>query len=269
MAEKLLPKWLKYTAVGRITLHNQLAYVMDFFVRSIFLVVIMYIFMQLWKTTYQGEGTPTIAGYTLEQIIWYILFAESLTMAFPSLATRVEEEVKSGDVGYRLTRPLHYLGYHYASYLSEVYVRLGVNLLVGSGIGLALVGPVNLGFGWAGFLLMSLGAITVHFMMGMTLALCAFWVEETRGLEFVYNKLLFTVGGMLMPLELFPETLQAICRWLPFQTIMYFPAKTAVRFEDVQLAEMLLTQAVWVVVLGLVVTRVYRLGVQKLNVNGG
>jgi ABC-2 type transport system permease protein len=265
----LLPKWLKYQAVGRISLNNQLAYVADFFVRSIFLTVIMYIFMQLWTTTYQGEGTPTIAGYTIQQIIWYILFAEALTMAFPSLSTRIEEEVKSGDVGYKLTRPLHYIGYHYAAYLAEVYVKLGVNLLMGCLIGTALVGFPSIGLGWAGLLLMSFGAITVHFTLSMTLALCAFWVEETRGLEFVYHKLLFTIGGMLMPLELFPETLQTICRWLPFQTIMYFPSKTAVRYEDVNLLPMLLTQAAWIVILGIVVLSVYRLGVRKLNVNGG
>jgi ABC-2 type transport system permease protein len=94
-------------------------------------------------------------------------------------------------------------------------------------------------------------------------------VEETRGLEFVYNKFLFTIGGMLMPLELFPETLQRIGHWLPLQAIVYIPAKTAVAFDAAKLPGMLATQAVWIAVIGVVATLVYRKGVRMLNVNGG
>ncbi|MEK3720762.1 ABC transporter permease [Paenibacillus sp. FSL H8-0034] len=262
-------KLFKYGAIGRVTLRNHFAYVYDFLIRSIFLILIMYIFIQLWSVTYQGEGTSLIEGYSYAQMIWYILFAEALTTAFPSLATRVEEEVKNGDVGYKLTRPLNYIAFHYVGYVSEVTVRLLVNLSIGGLLGVAIFGWPDFGWGWMGFLLMSLGAITINFLLNMALALCAFWVEETRGLEFVYHKLLFTVGGMLMPLELFPKLLQEVCRWLPFQTVLYFPAKTAVKWADVALAPMLLTQMCWILLLGAGVWMIYRRGVRKLNVNGG
>lgn len=262
-------KLIKYGAIGRVTLRNHFAYVYDFLIRSVFLIIIMYIFVQLWRVTFQGEGSHFIEGYSYEKIIWYILFAEALTTAFPSLATRVEEEVKNGDVGYKLTRPLSYIGYHYVGYISEVFIRLFVNLGVGSMIGFTLFGWPSFGLGWAGFILISAGSITINFLLNMALALCAFWVEETRGLEFVYHKLLFTIGGMLMPLELFPQALQSVCRWLPFQTVLYFPARTAVRWADTSLLPMLLTQGIWIVLLGGGVALMYRQGVRKVNVNGG
>ncbi|GAA4855257.1 hypothetical protein GCM10023310_37740 [Paenibacillus vulneris] len=264
-----LGKLIKYGAIGRVTLRNHFAYVYDFLIRSVFLIIIMYIFVQLWRVTYQGEGGGLIEGYSYEQIIWYILFAEALTTAFPSLSTRVEEEVKNGDVGYKLIRPLSYIGYHYVGYISEVAIRLLVNLCVGGLLGIALFGWPDFGWGWAGFILMSAGAVTVNFLLNMALALCAFWVEETRGLEFVYHKLLFTIGGMLMPLELFPRALQEVCRWLPFQTVLYVPARTAVRWSDFAIMPMLLTQGIWIIVLGAGVALMYRLGVRKVNVNGG
>ncbi|TDF97740.1 ABC transporter permease [Paenibacillus piri] len=265
----MLGKAVKYSAIGRVTLRNHFAYVIDFIVRSIFLIMIMYVFIQLWRVTYQGEGTALIEGYSYERLIWYILFAEALTTAFPSLSTRIEEEVKNGDVGYKLTRPLNYIGYHYVGYASEVGIRLLVNVGIGGLLGVAVFGWPSFGWGWAGFLLISFGAVTINFLLNMGLALCAFWVEETRGLEFVYHKMLFTIGGMLMPLELFPQQLQDVCRWLPFQTVLYFPAKTAVRWDDVHLLPMLLTQALWVVLLAAVVGLMYWRGVRKLNVNGG
>ncbi|WJH34722.1 ABC-2 family transporter protein [Paenibacillus sp. CC-CFT747] len=259
----------KYAAIGKITVRSHLAYVTDFLVRSLFLLIILYIFSQLWGTTFAGEGSSTIAGYSFKQILWYLILTESMTMAFPSLASRMEEEVKSGDIGYKLTRPVSYLSFQYVSYLGEVYVRLLVNLAVAGLLGLFLLGPPSFGWGWAGFFAASIGAVTVNFMLTLILALSSFWVEETRGLEFVYNKILFTIGGMLMPLEIYPETLQRVCGWLPFQTILYFPARTAVAFDGNVLVKMIGIQAAWIAGLGLAAAWVYARGGRKLHVNGG
>lgn len=264
-----LGKSVKYAFIGRITLRNQLAYAVDFVVRSLFLLLILYVFLQLWQTTFLGEGTSTIAGYSFKQMMWYLIVTESMTIASPSLCSKVEEEVKSGDVGFKLTRPVSYIAFHYVEYMSELAVRFGVNAVLGTALGLAVLGPPQLGPNLLWFPLVALAGFTVNFLLNMGLALCAFWVEETRGLEFVYNKLLFTIGGMLMPLELFPEALQRVCHWLPFQTVLYMPAKTAVAFDAGALPSMLSVQALWITVLGVLVTLIYRRGVTKLHVNGG
>jgi ABC-2 type transport system permease protein len=262
-------KLAKYSAIGKVTIRNNLAYLYDFLIRSFFLLVILYIFVQLWSVTFKGVGTGSIAGYSFEQIIWYLIFAEALIMATPRLTEKIEDEVKKGDIGYQLTRPMSYLLFHYFSYLGEALVRMGVNLVVGGMLGLSLFGLPHFGWGWLGFVLVVLGALTINYLMSMMLALCAFWVEETRGLEFVYQKLLFTIGGMMLPLEVFPDKMRAICEWLPFQTVVYFPAKMAVRFDWGQLGQMILIEIAWGVVLALVLTAIYRKGVRKLNVNGG
>lgn len=259
----------KYPAVARITLRNQLAYLLDFILRTLFLIIILYIFMQLWSAAFAGEGEAVIAGYSFSQIIWYLIISEAVTLALPSLSLRIEEEVKGGDVAYRLTRPIGYVGFHYAAYMGEVAVRLGVNLLVGSVLGILVFGSPSFGFGWGAFVLVVVGALTVSFLLNMIVALCAFWVEETQGIEFVYKKLLFTVGGMLMPLEMFPNWLQDICRWLPFQAVLYFPAKTVTNFRPEELGGMLAVQWGWAAVLVVIVGLMYRKGVRKLNVNGG
>lgn len=265
----LIGKSVKYAFIGNITLRNQLAYAVDFVVRSLFLLLILYIFLQLWQTTFHGEGSATIAGYSFKQIMWYLIVTEAMTIASPSLCTKIEEEVKSGDVGFKLTRPVSYIAFHYVEYMSELAVRFGVNVLLVGTLGLLVLGAPPLGPGLIWFPLAALAGFTANFMLNMSLALCAFWVEETRGLEFVYNKLLFTIGGMLIPLELFPDALQRICRWLPFQTVLYMPAKTAVAFDAGALPGMLALQALWIVVLGVLATLIYRKGVTKLHVNGG
>ncbi|ASS77272.1 ABC transporter permease [Tumebacillus algifaecis] len=262
-------KLAKYTAVGRITVRNHLAYIYDFLIRSLFLLVILYVFIQLWSVTYDSVGTTTIAGYTYEQIIWYLIFAEAFVLAAPKVSLKVEEEVLQGDIGYQLTRPMNYLLYHYASYMGEALVRVAINLVVGGLLGLLLFGWPDFGFGWLGFLILMIGSYTVHYLITMIVGLCALWVEEVRGIDFVYNKLLFTIGGMMIPLEMMPEMLQKVCEFLPFQAIVYFAAKTAVQFDLMTLWKMLGIQALWAIVISLLLRLLYARGVKKLNVNGG
>jgi len=259
----------KYPAVTRITLKHSFAYIADFCVRTAFLIIILYIFMQLWGATYAGEGEPTIAGYTFSDMVWYLIVAEAITIALPSLQAVVEQDVKSGDVAYRLTKPMNYVGYYFAWYNAEVLLRTTVNLIAGGALGLLVFGVPDFGFGWLAFLVMAFGAFTVNFLLNMIVALCAFWVEETIGLEFIYKKLLFTAGGMLMPLDMFPLWLQDICRWLPFQAVLYFPASTVTNFDAAKLPGMLAMQWGWAAVLAAVVAWMYGRGVRKLHVNGG
>ncbi|MFC5651644.1 ABC transporter permease [Paenibacillus solisilvae] len=262
-------KGLKAAAVWRITWRQQLAYKVDFFMRASFLLLILFVFVQLWSAAYDGDSTKVIAGFTLKQIVWYLVFTEALTMAGPPLCGRIEEEVKNGDIAVRLIRPLSYVGYHYISYLAEAYIRFFVHLFAGSVIGWLFVGAPSFGFGWVGLFTLSFGALTIAFLLHMTVALCAFWVEETRGMEFVLNKLQFTVGGMLLPLDLMPEWLQRICAWLPFQAVLYFPARTAVNYGNTALLQLFLIQAAWAALLTAAVMWMYKRGVGKLHVNGG
>ncbi|MCQ6558233.1 ABC transporter permease [Paenibacillus mendelii] len=265
----LSAKGRKIEAIYRITLRQQLAYKVDFMLRASFLLLILYVFIQLWSAAYEGDTERLIAGFSLKQIIWYLVFTEALTMASPQLSLRIEEEVKNGDIAIRLIRPLSYLSYHYSSYMAEAVFRFGIHLVVGSFIAWLFVGPPTFGFGWLGLLSLSAGALTIAFLLNGIVAMCAFWIEETRGLEFVLQKLKFTVGGMLLPIDLMPEWLQRICAWLPFQAVLYIPARTAVAYEEVSMLQYFAVQAAWIVVLGIGIWTIYRRGVTRLHVNGG
>lgn len=262
-------KLLKYGAISRITVKNQLAYVTDLLVRTLFLLLILYVFVQLWTVTYSGAGASVIGGYRFDELIWYLIFSESIVTAVPRMHVTVEGEVKTGGIAYLLNKPMSYLLYRYAEFAGEYAVRLAINLLIGSVLGVAFFGLPDFGWGWAGFAVVAAGAMTLNYMIRMLLSLCAFWVEETQGLVFVYDKLLFTVGGMLMPLELLTGTLRDLVGWLPFQTMIYFPVKTVIQFDAGRMAEMLGVQLLWGLALGALLAAVYRKGVTKLNVNGG
>ena len=80
-------------------------------------------------------------------------------------------------------------------------------------------------------------------------------------LRFLYQKLIFVLGGMLLPLEVLPPTLETIARWLPFSAMAYIPARLASgHFEP----HLLLIQVGWLVALGLATKFVFEAGQRRL-----
>ena len=101
------------------------------------------------------------------------------------------------------------------------------------------------------------------------IGLCAFWLEETNGLNLIYSRVTMILGGMLIPLELFPDSWQPIVRALPFSSIVYAPARL---FIDPSLAffqEVIARQIVACLVFGLGVFVIYRVACQRVFSNGG
>lgn len=259
----------KLTSTCAIALRQQWAYKADFLLRACMLLLILYVLTQLYAAAYGGGNTGAIGGFTLRQIVWYLVFTEAITMAGPPVGARIEEEVKNGDIGVRLTRPLSYVGYHFASYMGEGGLRFAVLLLAGSLVAWASVGAPEFGYGLPAYIGLAALGLTLSFLMTAAVGLCAFWVEETRGLDFVLQKLLFTAGGLLIPIDLMPEWLQRICGWLPFQAALYMPARIGVHFDGGALLRSVLLQGLWILALAAAVTLIYRRGVSKLHVNGG
>jgi len=85
----------------------------------------------------------------------------------------------------------------------------------------------------------------------------------------IYQKLAFMLGGMLIPLDFYPAWLQVIAKALPFSSITYGPARLFVTPTIELFMSVMSLQIVWIVILALLLTSAYRRGVAHLTVNGG
>ena len=66
-------------------------------------------------------------------------------------------------------------------------------------------------------------AFMMNFLVNYCIGMVSFWIVETRGIRAVYSVLVSVFSGMLIPLTFFPEVLQKIQLFLPFQYISYVP----------------------------------------------
>ncbi len=256
----------KTWSVLRITLLSRFAYVGELLVRSLFIVLILFIFTQLWRATGQTEKT----GFTLVQLIWYLAFTEAIMTSSSVGASEVDREVRSGDLAYRLARPLAYPLYHLGAALGERLLRFSLNLLVGVVVAFLVVGPMAVGpLALALALSLTLLSFFADWAWDMTISLLSFWIEDTFGIRLLYRRALMILGGMLIPLEAYPTWLLRIAEALPFQYFVYAPARLFVR-PDMGYWLTAATALTFVGAVGLVVLAlVYHLGLRQVSAQGG
>ena len=61
----------KYTAIMRVSIANNLAYVMEVFFRALLLVVLVFFFVLLWTTTYTKRVITTLVGFIICYLFWF------------------------------------------------------------------------------------------------------------------------------------------------------------------------------------------------------
>jgi viologen exporter family transport system permease protein len=260
----------KYAWIGLTSARSNLAYAGEVAARTLFLGVILFIFLQLWKVTYAETGADRLAGLTLVEMLWYLAMTECMTLSTPRVAWEVDQDVRTGALAVQLIRPLSYPLYRVSVSLGERAVRYAMSAVVASLVALALVGPIRVS---ATGLVVFLAALPLAFVLDLLsyllIGLGAFWLEDTTGLALIYSRVTMILGGMLLPLELFPDGLQAVARSLPFALVMYGPARLFVRPDVGFLAELLVKQTAFIVIFAGAVFLVHRAAMRRLFANGG
>ena len=260
---------VKYLAVLRVSVANSLAYLFEAVFRSLFLIVLIYVIGQLWRTTFALHGS-LLPGFSVKSMVWYLAAAETVATSMPALTRRIDQEVRSGELAYLLGRPCSYILYNYARYLGERLVRLGLNGVIAALVALVIVGLPD--FGWQGIAawpLMVLLAISIEFVCYFAIGLLAFWTENTQSFSFVFSRLVLVLGGVLAPIEIFPQPLRSIALALPFSTMLYGPARVLVHFESGLFGWLIFQQILTLLIAAVVLAALYTLASRRVSINGG
>lgn len=259
----------KYLAIFRIQLANRLAYRGDLLTGSLSIIIFMWVFLQLWRVTYQAMGGGIIAGLSLEQTLWYLLMTEAIYMSKPRMARTISDAVKDGSIAYLLNKPYNFLLYQFSIGLADSLSRFGFNLLSGGALIWLLVSAPPPVTGWLALFITVLLAWMIDFCIQALIGLAAFVSEDVAAYEWIYSKLIFILGGMLIPIDFFPNWLQKLAQALPFAYTMYGPARLFVEPGLERFLKLVAAQAGWLVVLGCLAAFAYQRGMQRLAVNGG
>ncbi|MGR5996162.1 ABC-2 family transporter protein [Bacillus cereus] len=103
----------------------------------------------------------------------------------------------------------------------------------------------------------------------LSLDLALFLRRMLAGIAFIYQKFLFILGGVLIPLDFFPEILQKIANYLPFSFITFAPSKLFVHFSIIHFFQVLCGQIIWIGLFLILLKVVFKMGIRRLTINGG
>lgn len=262
---------IKYVEIARLAYVNSGAYLANILGKSLTVVLRIWIFTQLYSVTFAVSGVEQVGGLTVAQVIWSLMLVQSFeTATKPQISKIIDEEIKTGSFAYHVNKPYSYILSHLAGFFGRVMANVGSNILIGSIAALFLVGSI----GWriegvvVGIFILILGYI-LDFLISMAIGLVAFWLEDANTIMWMYSKGRFLLGGVILPIALFPEKIQKIAELLPFANLYYSPARIMVGFDWSLAEKFILTQLVWIIISLIVVLIMYSRGVKNVAINGG
>ena len=250
---------------------SNLQYAFDILVGFINYCVLIFIFLNLWKYIY-SDPSEVINGYTMNQMIWYVIITELLwmTVGGRSLCKKISDDVRSGNIAYNITKPYNYVEYSLFNHLGSASLKFILITILGMSLGFIFLKefPQLTFLGMAGVLVSCVLAITISTLIITSIGLISFFIEDANPFYWLYSKFILVVGT-LFPIEFFPKTLQPFFQYSPIYVVSYGPAKLFVDFSDEKLIEVIRSQCIYLVICLLIAHLIYRKGVKKINVNGG
>lgn len=115
----------KYLYIYKATLIENLAYIANVFLGFINFFVMMFVFLNLWQYIY-SDNTQIINGYTMQQMIWYVLITEVLWFGSRNkiLIREISQDIKTGNIAYNINKPYNYVLYIISKHLGEITIKL-------------------------------------------------------------------------------------------------------------------------------------------------
>ncbi len=258
--------WKKYAAFSRVAAAQARYERGELYGRMVFFAVILGVFSSLWRAVAEA-GMPVAADP--RSLVWYLAATEWILLGAPPVHLDIQETIRRGDVVYRLGHPASFVAAEFAAAVGRLAVRapfLGLTAFVCAFVftgtmprltTLILVVP----FGFAA------SALLAALYVGI--GLLAFWLQEIAPVYWVFQKLTFVLGGLMLPLDVYPTFIQRAAAFTPFPPLLAMPASFVLGTSLVTPAALSVRLAFWAGVTACGLSWLFRRAISKVTINGG
>jgi len=259
-----------YWAILRGSLIVGLVYRLGFIFTIFGNILYMCVAYFLWRSIY--HQAETLHGLTFNEAFIYVALGSTVFILLKTYSEwGISREINDGKIAIYLTKPLDYQFYWLTSTLGFSLTNL-VAITVPT-ILLLIIFKVSVPFG-PGLMLFPISllmAFLISFNIDYIVGLTAFYTESTWGFSMTKEIIVTVLSGALLPLQFFPNAIQNVLLWLPFQAIYYSPLSMIAKPTqgwDVFLS-ILAVQLVWVIITFAITRLFYIQAIKVLRVSGG
>lgn len=265
---------LPYLAVAQQSFKRQstyrLATAAGIFTNTVFGLVYAAIFLAVFEAR-AAAGHPTIDGLDGSGAATLVFVGQALLMVIAMFGWReLTDRVRAGEVATDLQRPVDvslYWGAHFVGSSTFSLFARGIPPFVVGALVFDLVLPHSAAR-WAWFLLSVVGAAVLASRWWFLVSLSAFWViGDVRGILQLATTIMLFGTGNLVPLQMLPDGIETVARWLPFAAMLQFPGQVLLGTWSGPV--LVVVQAAWILVLHLAGRLVFRVAARRLVIDGG
>ena len=249
-----------------------MAYRFEYFVGIFNGFLFIFIFTSLWKAVFLQADESSRAGFTMETILAYAVFAMILKISFTQDDMMTSQKIRTGAMAMDLIKPIKYMYMSFSECIGQSvfhWFSRSLPLLIFSVFLFDISLPTDparyyylLVSGTFGYLIL----FQINFLIG----LLAFWFIENFAFQLMKFSLITLFSGAILPVDFFPSYLQGFISWIPFKYIFYVP--TAIftgHMTGPPVFESIFRQFIWIIVLYIFAEWMWKRGSAKLVIQGG
>jgi ABC-2 type transport system permease protein len=204
---------------------STLEYRGGFFIYMLEAVLVPVISLLVWLTVSEQSGGDL--PYSDSQFVtYYILLSLVTTLTGTWLGRFVARNIRQGEISAWLLRPISYLPFYAANNVGNKLVKLPLLLPIVAAAGLAFWRRLEIPADpstWLLFLASIPMAAALSFLIDFVIGSLAFWIQDVDGLIRAKALIGSFLAGQLIPLALFPPSLEGFLEAQPFRYTLSFP----------------------------------------------
>lgn len=177
-----------------------------------------------FETFYQSSTAQV--PLSLEQTVDYIWLSQAFLMLLPiRLDSEIRTMVNSGSVAYELIRPLHLYSLWYARTIASCLAPTALRCIPLMLIAFFIfdMGLPSSPYSAIAFILSITSALLLSAALSNLLNVTLLWTLAGEGTAHIVQVATFLFCGMVVPLPLFPDSVQTVLTYAPFAGIMDLP----------------------------------------------
>lgn len=230
----------------------------------------------LWMAVYGSSDKVTLGGLSQNEMVVYIFMVYvTSSMSMITISDWVSDDVVKGNVVMQLIKPIDYrlslvakaVGVMIYRFLAPgVFVWIGLEIYKVFVLKMEVISVLNL-LAYIGSCFLSfLICVLFDFCFGMV----AFFTTYIFGMLMAKEAIMSFLCGQLIPLSFFPGAIQQVFEFLPFSSMVYTPVMIYLgKYQGIELLLVLAKQALWVVILYVLGSLIWKQVVKRLVVLGG
>lgn len=208
-------------------------------------VILIGVYASIYMVTpFEELGAQT--EVRMETMVWYLALTEFVIMGSIFSFRDVRDEVLDGAFAVSLHRPTDYVSFKAFEWIGRLAFELPVFFLTGFAMAYALTGVIPFDLVDVPYLIASslLGCLIICFVY-VGIGLLEVWGPYSRAGYWISQKFIFLLGGLILPITIYPDVLEQIAWLTPFPAILTIPAGIAFNPSIEEMRTGVLIQLLW------------------------